>query len=310
MDRRQQLAATVFHGKDGWLFHRDDFAVEQVAGVRPLPEGRVAQWRELLEARHRWVAARGAHYVFCVVPDKYVIYPDKVIDGFQIAEARPARQIERSLVESASGVSMVYPVAPLVSERARRDTYFSTDTHWNMFGAYLGYRELALAIDAQRPLGRVLAEDDIVFDTREFDGDLAVRLDPEPTSEGLFGTLRSPKARGIGGNGVFARGSVLVFEQPDASLPRAVVFRDSFANMLLPLLAESFSRMVAVSSVEMYRELIESEGADVVITEVAERLLNQPALPSLDGVIPDDVSAPSFDVACKMTIQQVASMKG
>jgi alginate O-acetyltransferase complex protein AlgJ len=306
VDRRRELAATVVTGKDGWLFHRDDFVVEQVAGTRPLPEERVHKWRWLLEMRHHWVRARGAEYVFFVAPEKHVVYPDKVIDDFQISAHRPVEQILRSMRASTPAFELVYPALPLFEERARRDTYFKTDTHWNMLGAHLGYRALCSAVAKRNPL-RVLEESDLDFDEREFDGDLALRLDPEPVSTGLFGTLRNPVAKVVGSNGVFSRGSLFVFENPDRTLPRAVMFRDSFANLLLPLMAESFSRLVAVSSLELYPELIESEKPDVVITEVAERLLNQPLPASPEGGVPDDLRAPAFDGLCKMSIADVAA---
>lgn len=309
VDRRAQLAATVFVGKDGWLFHREDFVAEQVAGVHtPSPE-RVEQWRGLLEMRGEWLDARGVQYVLLVVPEKHVIYPDKIIEGFQISDNRPLKLIERSLATHGSRVKLVYPEEALRAERANRDTYFATDTHWNLLGAHLGYCELCRVVGETHPL-RVLGEDGIAFDMREFDGDLALRLDPEPESRGLFGVIKNPKGRGVGANGVFSRGSVMVFEQPDRTLPRAVIFRDSFANLLLPLMAESFSRIVAVSSMEMYPELIESEKPDVVITELAERLLHQPIPGSTDSYLPDDSAAVPFDTLCRVTVEDVARYRG
>jgi hypothetical protein len=53
-----------------------------------------------------------------------------------------------------------------------------------------------------------------------------------------------------------------------------VVFRDSSSSWLLPLLSESFSRVVAVSSPHIYRELVESEKPDVVIFEIIERYVH------------------------------------
>jgi hypothetical protein len=63
-------------------------------------------------------------------------------------------------------------------------------------------------------------------------------------------------------------------------LPRAVVYRDSMAVSLIPLLAENFSRSVFVSSRKLDQALIEREKPDVVIEEMVERSLHAPgALP-------------------------------
>ena len=64
----------------------------------------------------------------------------------------------------------------------------------------------------------------------------------------------------------------------DASLPSAVMFRDSFANALIPFLSESFERIVYVWHPDVNAHVVELERADVVIQEVAERFLGR--LPS------------------------------
>jgi len=61
-------------------------------------------------------------------------------------------------------------------------------------------------------------------------------------------------------------------------LPRAVVYRDSMAFSLIPLLAENFSRVVFVSSRGFDPALIEREKPDVVIEEMVERTLHAPGM--------------------------------
>ncbi len=62
-------------------------------------------------------------------------------------------------------------------------------------------------------------------------------------------------------------------------LPRAVVYRDSMAIPLIPMLAENFSRVVFVAG-PFDPALIEREKPDVVIEEMVERAVHAPgALP-------------------------------
>jgi len=58
---------------------------------------------------------------------------------------------------------------------------------------------------------------------------------------------------------------------------RAVVYRDSMAIPLIPLLSENFRRVVYVSSQRLDPALIERERPDVVIEELVERNLHMPA---------------------------------
>jgi hypothetical protein len=62
-------------------------------------------------------------------------------------------------------------------------------------------------------------------------------------------------------------------EHPDTALPRAVIFRDSFATALVPLLAEHFRRSVYVWKNAFDTAVIEREKPDFVIHELVERCL-------------------------------------
>jgi hypothetical protein len=75
----------------------------------------------------------------------------------------------------------------------------------------------------------------------------------------------------------------IVAEQPDSSLPRLVVFRDSFASRLIPYLSEHFSRSVYLWQNDFEPEVIQQEHPHIVIQEiVARHLVTTVAYP--DGI--------------------------
>ena len=65
----------------------------------------------------------------------------------------------------------------------------------------------------------------------------------------------------------------MVTEIAGSSLPRAVVFRDSFASRLVPFLSEHFSRAVYLWQNDFDPEIVLRERPDVVIQEIAGRHL-------------------------------------
>ena len=78
-------------------------------------------------------------------------------------------------------------------------------------------------------------------------------------------------------NRAFAEGQVQVFENEDRSLPRAVIFRDSNLNAVLPYLLHHLSRTVVVAGSRVFlHDVVEAERPDIVITEIAERYLATP----------------------------------
>jgi hypothetical protein len=305
MDRATQLAETVAIGKDGWLFQCDETAVEQVTGLRSYSPHACQRWRFALESRWSWLRQRGIRYRFLIVPEKHVVYQDMLPPEIVISELRPAAALVKSLSASHCPVQPIYPQQALIAGRSRMDTYYKLDTHWNSYGAYLCYLELCRSIRVDMPL-KVFDSDAITYFEYDHTGDLAVRLDPEPTGQGIAGSLHRPQGQKIYENRSYNRGNVVVFENPDRSLPRAVVFRDSFCSWMLPFFAETFSRLVAVSCTEMYFDLIESEQPDVVITETIERYIHPGWVLEEKAGPPIDITAQPFETYCGVSIPELA----
>jgi hypothetical protein len=65
----------------------------------------------------------------------------------------------------------------------------------------------------------------------------------------------------------------LITEINDPSLPRAVIFRDSFTSQLVPFLSEHFSRAVYLWQNDFDADVVSKEHPDVVIQEIVGRHL-------------------------------------
>ena len=69
---------------------------------------------------------------------------------------------------------------------------------------------------------------------------------------------------------------------PSGGLPRAVVFRDSFSNALIPYLSENFRRVLFVWTRDVEAKYVLREKPDIVIQEIAGRLLDRTPRPIID----------------------------
>jgi len=303
-DRRTQLVNSVVAGRAGWLFHRDDFVFEQMSGAMPLSSQDLRAWMQLLTAKLRWLSDRHIQFYFLIAPEKHIVYRDYLPDGITISEKRPARQIIRELTASTT-IEPVYPCDELVAGRADRDTYHSVGTHWNYFGGFIAARELARKI-AKRIDVPVTGVEEIAFlhPTPVHAGDLGVRLDPEREAPEDRCCVSFAKSKMVFENGVYGRGHLAVYENLNANLPKAVMFRDSSSSWILPFLSESFSRIVALGSPHIYDEVIGREKPDVVILELIERWV------STIGTSPVFLPQPPFPEIFKMPVDEVARKSG
>jgi hypothetical protein len=299
--RRQSLANTVEVGNDGFLFHRSERTFDQVCGQILLKGRPLERWISLLESRHAWCGARGIRHVFFVTPEKHVVYRDK-IPSHAISEDRPVEAIRRGMSTNARA-DFVYPLRELVEARASRDTFFRTDVHWSAWGAYVGYRALVQAISRTHRIDPI-PESALSSSTGRMVGDLGIRLDEEPDEEVIHLEADTPEYVKVFGNQAFSAGQVEVYESDGDAKPRAILFRDSNATAMLPLLAPHFSRLTVVATHTFYHELVRSERPDLVIMQTTERQLARPETVGTSEplIFPRDFDEAGFVEFTRMTL--------
>jgi len=272
-------SAAVVKGRNGWFFYGDDKSIEDYANDEPLSAEGMANWRAAVTRASDWLKERGIAYVFTIAPDKHVVYPEEMPSSLARIRARSRTdQVYEAL--HGSGVASVDVRPALLDAKTHERIYQRTDTHWNDRGALLAHQQILDAVRAQVPstpaawtcaefrpvtrdvealdlagmmgLKRVLREQDLVLVPAR--PRLARVVEPagaEPTAE---------EGR-------------LVTEIPGSRLPRALVFRDSFASRLVPFLSEHFSRAVYLWQNDFDANAVLTEKPDVVIQEIVGRHL-------------------------------------
>jgi hypothetical protein len=177
--------------------------------------------------------------------------------------------------------------APLVAAKANERVYYRTDSHWNMLGARVGYDAIMREVQRALPSGRLpsiaLANlPPYVSGVDVYAGDLAMNLglppryrEPDYAPIVKINTGQWPTCGKRIDKGADEGFEFYACDRP--GLPRAVIYRDSMAIPLIPLLSENFSRVVYVSSHRLDPAVVLREMPDVVIEEFVERAMLGPA---------------------------------
>jgi hypothetical protein len=269
----------VIKGRDGWLFYADDGGAEDATNETLLDAGELDAWRESLIRTREWLRQRGIAYVFTIAPDKHVIYPEYLPPTLRRVNATSrADQVQKMCREAAIPAAELR--TPILAAKQAERIYFKTDTHWNDRGAFAAYGQIVGAVRAQAPaVPEAWTRGDFRPVEREIEGQDLARM------MGLMRALRevdltivpirARRARVVEPAGAppTAEEGRLVTEIPGSPLPRAVVFRDSFASRLVPFLSEHFSRAVYLWQNDFDPEIVEKEHPDVVIQEIVSRHL-------------------------------------
>lgn len=272
-------ASTVVKGRDGWLFYGEDGTLEDYTSEKPLRAEEVAAWHDTLVGTRAWLGARGIAFVFTIVPDKHVIYPEQLPSSIRRLSAMSATdQVIEAL--RGTGVRVVDARPALVSAKGRERLYDVTDTHWNSRGAMIAYQQIIAGVRAELPsVPPAWPREDFSLTERVKEGqDLAGMIGLKTVMHEIdlgFAPLRPRRARTVEPAGAWSTGgdARIVTEIPGSSLPRALIFRDSFTSRLAPYLSEHFSHAVYLWQNEFDADAVLEERPDVVIQEIVGRHL-------------------------------------
>jgi hypothetical protein len=275
-------SANVALGRDGWLYYTSLPPGSDHEYVRPFTPAELERWGRALQGRKDWLRNHGCRYVLFVPPDKQTIYPEHLDPTLRPrhASGRLGQLVE--YLRAHTDVTVLDVRDALRAARQRERVYSVTDSHWNDRGAFVGYRELARVLSGWFPSPRPLERSQFADVVRPGPGgDVAGLLDlRDALCEDALGLERRfplharrldlPRDS-VGVDLKFA--PPVAFESPDTSLPRAVLFHDSFGVPLLPLVAEHFQRLLCVWHDDFLPDVVEREHPDVVIQQFVERKL-------------------------------------
>jgi alginate O-acetyltransferase complex protein AlgJ len=271
-------SSAVVVGRDGWFFYADDKAVEDYANAELMTDAGLANWREAVLRARNWLQTRKIAYVFTVAPDKHVVYAEQFPTTIaRIHDMSRADQLFSALQDTGLAVD----ARPALFGAKHQERIFQqTDTHWNDRGALVAYQQIINAVRVRVPsTPPAWTRSDFTPTERTAEGmDLAGMMGLTRVLRELDLALvptRPRRARVVepaGAKPTDEEGR-LVTEIDDPSLPRAVIFRDSFVSRLVPFLSEHFSRAVYLWQNDFDAAEVLKEHPDVVIQEIVGRHL-------------------------------------
>ena len=281
-------APNVLIGRDGWLFFKGEEGRSfdrYYRGALPMPDAELRRIVDELRRRRQFLASLGIAYVVTIAPDKATIYPEQLPAWATRTRERAPLDRLTDMIRADATVDYVDLRAPLVAAKTHARVYYATDSHWNYLGASVAYRAIMHAVrDALAPRAVPIAPvvlPPYVPGVDVYHGDLArmtgdIAHFPEPDYAPLGKILASPDARCGKRSDAGQEPGVEWYACDRPGLPRAVVYRDSMAIPLIPMLSEDFSRVAYVSSHRIDPAFIASEKPDVVIEEMVERAMLAP----------------------------------
>jgi len=263
---------SVIVGKEGWLFYNAENAYENYSGQNLFTTEELQKITETLLKTKQKLKNQNIRFLLVIAPNKHSIYGNEMQKRFQRPHTKTQTdQVVNILKEN--GIPYLDLRETLSQNSQKIQLYYKTDTHWNNYGAHLAYQKIS------EKLGLTPHEWSFRVEDRE-GGDLSgflslkeIMHDTHITAKPLFETkakllpttFENPKKNR----------DLYTFGTENKDQLRAVVFRDSFSNALVPYLSEHFQKASYVWTYTVLDSIIESEKPDVVIVEIVERYLDK-----------------------------------
>ncbi|MCE5335027.1 MAG: hypothetical protein LLG06_10620 [Desulfobacteraceae bacterium] len=258
-------AISVVVGKDSWLFYcpeilSDGNSVNDFMGSIPLSDADMEGFREKLEQTARKFAENGIVYILAIAPNKISLYDEYLPDRIRECAGRTRLDQFMEYMAKNSSLKVLDLRGPLREEKKNHPTFWATDTHWNSYGAYVGYREIMKRLSESYPTAKAVPiKGEVSVRERPNGGDLA---------QILFIHDRSPEkndtALSLDSNTRPARFRKLLFRH------------DSFGDGLYPYLQMHFENISSLPPFApfFFNELL-ADPPDIVLHIFVERYLPQ-----------------------------------
>ena len=132
----------VVAGKDGFFFLGNRFArvIDKTKATFQFTDEQIDSWTTKLKKLQDWYEQQGIEFIIAIAPNKHTVYDDKLPDDIT---AKVGKTVTNRIVQSSLQKNIHIQNLEQVLREKKRDKqlYFKTDTHWNNYGAQIGYLE-------------------------------------------------------------------------------------------------------------------------------------------------------------------------
>ena len=283
---RYYLGDTLFDvtlaARSHWFVYIGEKSLDDYQNTQPYSPQDIAYIQDNLDRLSGFLTSNGIDFIVIIPPNKNTIYPQYMPSQIPIIGSQ-SRLDQLIAYEKDHGTFKVMDLRSDLLEAGKKyQTYYSCGTHWNDYGAFIAYRDLMTSLEkdyprlAPRGLNEYRMVDGLgdvgLMDLAHLDHSACSGINLVPLFKRQVVIGQSTIPTGDTAND-FTSPLEITTLNADSSLPRLLMYRDSFATALIPFLSDNFSQAVYMNSYykdELYSD-VALEKPDVVIVEFTER---------------------------------------
>lgn len=282
----------VIYGTDGWLYYSS--TLDDYLGTSVMSQRELYNLAHNFSVVQEYLEERNVAFVLTIPPNKNTLYGENMpyYDSYVVNSDHNAKL----LVPFLSDQEISYLNLFDLFESQDETLYLLRDSHWNMKGACMAYNGILDTLEMEHEeysmVAPVLVKNengDLNRMLYSFYGELEENYSYDISQEYIYANdVDSVEAGWIITENASGTGSLLMF-------------RDSFANTLIPFLSNEFERAYYSKGVPNALErYVEEYSPDCVVIEIVERnisnyLNNPPILTAVETELPKNFTISSAD---------------
>ena len=305
---KSAVMATIFNssseddviiGKDGWYYFND--TIDEYIGANLLSDRSILNVVDTVVQMQEYCNDNSIKFVFTVAPNKNTLYPENMPIRYVKSDINNYNR----LCEQLKNSNVNYVDFSLLNTYSDEPLYYATDSHWNTEGAIIAYNQILDSIEKPH-------EDysGIKRTSAEKLGDLTKMLYPD----GGVAEVESVPDFKYGFNyatRLKSEEDIKIRTVNENGSESLLMFRDSFTNSLLPLLAETYETAFFSRAVPCDLSLTEVENFDTVIYEIVQRNIENiisyaPVMKAKEYTI-NNMNIEKIDVSCDSHVRNMDS---
>lgn len=256
----------VAQGKKGWFFlgNNNNNVLNNSFGNDPFSKKKLTNIISYLGKLKKYFDSKNIAFYVVVPPDKNRVYQEYL--PFKLDQNPTKLEILKPLLKSKTGIEIIDLSFPLLESKKEHKLYLKTDTHWNYYGAYVGYNYTMDIINNKFSIHKV-GLDDFELNNKVFNrGDLTKMINLTIEEPSISIKKKIPSEAEL----ILDSRQTVHYKNKNQTL-KTLLYRDSFTNAWIPFFNESFGEIIYHRSYVIDKKEINIFKPDIVIFEIIER---------------------------------------
>ncbi len=279
------LPTKVINGKKGWLFlgDADSNVLAESLGYVNFSKTELQQLTQKIKSQKEWLARKNIQYYIAVAPNKHTIYLDEL--PLKKGSSKTKITTLKQYLKTKINFDLIDLKTYLIPQKDSIKLFYQHDTHWNDFGALLGYQKLIEELEKNNPTlskqkihSYDVEKDTIVYVVGDLNGMLNNGIKEKRIilkKKGKSNVVEAPKKLKIP-YGYNRDSDIYEYRYKNTTKKlKILIFRDSFTQALRKYLNETFNECVYIWDYTFNKALIEKEKPDIVLYIVVERYIER-----------------------------------